>query len=228
MFRSRWNAMFIRILRSSITRWCCCRVLVKVKQDSKQKARVRENSGFNAKIWNNRPDLWINFVKHLDTNKKEEYNTSKGFLLIQNPTGYLWSKELQDCLLMWYYNITEAFENSEYHQMSLWTIIAHLVFECKAFVDFCCIARPCFFHAMNPGQPRGMALEPRQLHNTYPEDCQLRRSRYKVIDRASRTAWTVHFAQRTLQYASRRCNGVSTIITLRVAGRISALPDGDR
>ena len=28
-----------------------------VKQDNKQKARVRENSGFNAKIWNNRPDL---------------------------------------------------------------------------------------------------------------------------------------------------------------------------
>lgn len=145
MFRSRWNAMFIRILRSSITRWCCCRVLVKVKQDNKQKARVRENSGFNAKIWNNRPDLWINFVKHLDTNKKEEYFTDKGFLLIQNPTGYLWSKHLQDCLLMWYTTITEAFENSEYHQMSLWTIIAHLVFECKAFVDFCCIASLAFF-----------------------------------------------------------------------------------
>lgn len=86
MFRSRWNAMFIRILHSSITRWCCCRVLVKVKQDNKQKARVRENSGFNAKIWNNRPDLWINFVKHLDTNKKEEYNTGKGFLF--NPESY--------------------------------------------------------------------------------------------------------------------------------------------
>ena len=172
----------------------------------------------------------MNKFRQASWHKQKKRNTIrvKDSSLTQNPTGYLWSKQLQDCLLMWYSNITEAFENSEYYQMSLWTIIAHLVFECKAFVDFCCIARPCFFHAMNPGQPRGMALEPRQLHNTYPEDCQLRRSRYKVIDRASRTAWTVHFAQRTLQYASRRCNGVSTIITLRVAGRISALPDGDR
>ena len=94
-----------------------------------------------------------------------------GFPFKQNPTGLIWSNELQRGLLMWYTQYHGSIWELWISQMSLWVIITHLLFECKAFVDFCCITNLAFFHAVNFGHPkrRAQKLNSHTGENTKPQ-----------------------------------------------------------
>lgn len=102
----------------------------------------KKNSGFTANQWTK---LWIKSVKRLDIRKKRNTISTRIPLYTESYRRCLNLTPSAPPAHVIPTIITEAFENSEYTQMSLWVIIAHLLFECKAFVDFCCIAQTLLF-----------------------------------------------------------------------------------